>query len=80
MCEAQDEMDRAERMKGFGLAGLGGPRVLTKEEGKWDGDRRETRSNLKVAEVVVGQRASLYGKPEKSFEQIAKSWMKSRHY
>ena len=29
-CDVQDALDRAERMKGFGLAGLGGPRILQK--------------------------------------------------
>ena len=32
MCDVQDALDRAERVKGFGLAGLGGPRVVTKED------------------------------------------------
>jgi hypothetical protein len=32
LMDAQDAIDRAERMRGFGLAGLGGPRVRTKEE------------------------------------------------
>jgi hypothetical protein len=32
LMDTQDAIDRAERMRGFGLAGLGGPRVRTKEE------------------------------------------------
>jgi hypothetical protein len=32
MCDVQDRIDKAERIKGFGSAGLGGPKVLTKED------------------------------------------------
>jgi hypothetical protein len=32
LMDAQDAIDRAERMRGFGLAGLGGPRVMTKDD------------------------------------------------
>jgi hypothetical protein len=31
MCDVQDAMDRIERGKGFGLAGLSGPKVMTKD-------------------------------------------------
>jgi hypothetical protein len=31
MCDVQDAIDKAERAKGFGLAGLGGPKVMTKD-------------------------------------------------
>jgi hypothetical protein len=32
LMDAQDAIDRAERMRGFGLAGLGGPKVMTKDD------------------------------------------------
>ena len=34
MVDVQDARDRAERLKGFGSAGLGGPTVLTKDDAK----------------------------------------------
>ena len=32
LMDVQDKIDRAERIRGFGLAGLGGPRVMGKDE------------------------------------------------
>jgi hypothetical protein len=34
MMDVQDRIDRVERAKGFGSAGLGGPKVVTKDEAK----------------------------------------------